>query len=186
MLTWLRKEPRGWRKILLLAGLILLIDYCLALLALLYFGRSPPSIAIYAIRALKHTSNASYVLGNLLVWVTFEVVLFQALPIALVLHLRRGRIVFGGADRATILISLGVAVASSFAFGFLAPQHALLSFQNKCWTVVGGMLLSLLYIKCGGLRREISVKALLFCIYAHFLADALYLGMFAYLAHRPR
>jgi hypothetical protein len=173
MLTWLKKEPRGWKKLVFLAGLILFVDYCLALLALGYFGRSPPSPVIYALRILRYSGDKTQIFWNLLVWVIFEEVLFRAIPIALAFRLKR------------IWVVLGVAAASSIAFGFVAPQHAFVSFQTKCWIAVGGMLLSLLYIKCGGLRRDISVKALLFCVYAHFMVDALYLGMFTYMAHKP-
>ena len=170
MLTWLKQEPRGWGKLFFLVCLILFVDYVLALLALGYFGVRPPSTVIRAVRVLKYTGDTTWVFWGLLAWVIFEEVVFRALPV--VLASRFGR----------YWVVLGVAALSSVAFGF-APQHAMVSLGTKCWIALGGMTRSLLYIKCGGIRGEIRVKPLLLCIYAHFTADALYLGMFAYMAH---
>ena len=157
MRRWLNTEPSSAREYILLVLLILIVDIVIAYIAA-RFGHLPLGIAWRLWRLFEYGVPVEVLLA-LLVVVTGQELGFRSVPAVLAR--------FVGQPFFTVGLMAGASVAFGFYWG-----HARFSFETKCALAFGGMLLSVLYVKCGGLRHWLPWKAFAFVMFAHLLADA--------------
>lgn len=134
---WLDDEPSSMRMVglcfvgaLLLVGWSLGLCYCILTVDESFFvAKKPLGITIMSLKCLFVLVGAG----------VFEEVLFRLLPLAVALRT-------WGLSGKTMLVALGTSILFAFAHGGI--QHLL--FQG-----VGGMLFSLVFLKCGGARDRL-------------------------------
>lgn len=120
-----------------------------------------PEIAHFAWRLHRNPLNAHW---TLLMFVVAEDLIFRAAPIAWACrYLKPGAVLF-------------VAGLASIVFGF--GPHYFLPISVKVGVTLGGMVLSLIYLKCGGWRKNVFWTPFGFVVGAHLLFDRL---LFAHL-----
>ena len=155
---WLKDEPRGWRAYAKLFTLMLLCDVCIASIGVFLLGEFAAGPVTNRILAVE--LDPWGVLWKLTVFVSGEELIYRGVCLRLAVR-------YCKKDSHVLL----VAAIMSVIFGF-SPQHSILSVATRAGIAIGGMLASLLYLKCGGWRKGELLKPLAFTITAHMMVDA--------------
>ena len=145
MMAWLKQEPALFTEYLILVFFLLAFGALMAGIGFIQLGPSAVDAAWRPSRAVRDHSNPGAVY-KLVVFVVGEEMIYRCLPLT-------GAVVLGLSDWQV----LSVAAVSSSIFGFV-PPHSSFPVRTRIVIAFGGVILSLVYLKCGGWRSDIPLK----------------------------
>lgn len=166
LMSWLKQEPTNLEDYLELAVIFLFFGVVWACIGFVQLGRNPAA-ALYE-RTKTTIENGPF--GS--AWKFF---LFVAGEEA---TYRLGGLVITTYFFRNEYVVLACAAIISVAFGLL-PPHNVLPMRTKVAVMLGGFILSLVYLKCGGWNGD-HIKALLFATIAHLIPSGILTAAFEY------
>ncbi len=170
IMDWLRSEPIEFRDFAIIAVEIFCFGIVFAAIGFVQLGKLAGGAMFtrtYTIR--EHGLFASAV--KMSVFVLGEECLYRYLGLELCIRLFENE-----------WMVLSTALIISLGFGF-APPHNVLPLKTRLAVALGGFLLSLLYLKCGGWQAGNPMKPLLIVFAAHLWVSGIIVVTFWY--YRP-
>lgn len=164
---WFKQEPVELREYIDLFVLIFFFGVIFAAIGFLQLGRHAGGLMYDRTRTLVEHGKFGAVV-KLVIFVVGEETVYRYFAVG------GAAFLFAGNGWAV----LAAAVATSVPFGLL-PPHNVLPPRTRVAVIIGGFLLTLLYLKCGGWQGE-PFKPLLFTIGAHLWVSSIITGAFAY------
>ncbi len=166
-IDWFKQEPVHLRDYIDLFVLIFFFGVVFAAIGFLQLGRRAGGLMYDRTRTLVEHGKIGAV-SKLVIFVVGEETLYRYFGVGGAVYL------FPDSSWAV----LAAAVAISVPFGLL-PPHNVLPLRTRVAVIIGGFILSLLYLKCGGWQGE-PFKPLLFTIGAHLWVSSIITASFAY------
>ena len=163
LLAWLRHQPTNLSDWLELVVIVIMGGLFMAGVAFAQLGRNPAAV-MYE-RTLTVAEDGHWGRGwKLVLFVMGETVLYQGIGLTFAVYYFR-------ADSAVLLSARGIATAQA-----LLPPHHHLPAQTRVAVWFGALILSLIFLKCGGWENTwpmLNAKALIITWIAHLVPVAI-------------